>query len=85
MRIDALIGPYRQLPSEQARIMLTDKRFLLDTLESDDPALRDLARKQLQTVLGHPLAFDTQADKDARRQAVEALRRQLLSTPATRP
>jgi hypothetical protein len=57
--------------------------FLLDCLESDDPALRWAAMRHLRKAVGHAVVFDVNQPAGARAAAVDRLREQLA--PATRP
>lgn len=78
-RIDAIVAPYQTLDAEQAKALRLDRRFLLDTMENEDPALRRLALKQLQETTGQAIQFDVDAPREQRKQALQQLRRQLLA------
>jgi hypothetical protein len=83
-RMDALIAPYKPLPDEDAARLRKDRFFLIDCLYGDDVQIRTWALGELQKSMRMPVAFDLNAPKGKREEAVGKLRAMILGT-ATRP
>lgn len=81
-RIDRALLPYAKLSLKEVLRMRSDPGFLLDCLYSDDAALRKAAIERLRQIVRPDLAFDVNADPEARSVAVDALRAQLVPTPS---
>ena len=62
-----------------------DPSFLLDCLRIDDPEIARSALRQLAKVTGKPIRLDLSAPAARRRQAIAALRAELIRRPATLP
>lgn len=81
-QIDVLLEPYRRLSKSEAEAMLNNVDFLLNTLASEDPALRRLGLGRLEEKLGRKVAIDIDAPLADRLKAIAELRGQATSRPA---
>jgi hypothetical protein len=79
-RVDELLGAAWPLEQAAAKKIGSDLSFVIDCLDLDDPALRDLACKRLEKLTGHAMSPQLlSADAAVRRQAVDALRDKWLT------
>jgi hypothetical protein len=84
-RIDHFLAAHATLTPGELEIAANDPAFLLDCMDDDNPAVRADATHALERRIGRKVNFDPSADGAARAQAVDALRIELLKTPATKP
>jgi hypothetical protein len=82
-RIDAFLAKFKLIPQDEVRRLRTDRDFLLDCLNSDDPAIRQAALASLRQVTGKEIKFDPAGDSDARLAAIARLRDQFGTPPST--
>lgn len=86
-RIDAALDRQRHRTLDDPKAARSDINFLLDCLEDDDPAVRASAKRDLEKLLRHPVAFDPACSPADRTTAADALRKALRDardpTPAT--
>jgi hypothetical protein len=79
-RVDELLNSAWPLEKAAAERIGADLAFVIDCLDLDDPALRDLARKRLEKLTGQATPPQLlSADAAVRRQAVDALREKWLT------
>ena len=84
--VDEFLAEYLPLSKEDVARLKGSPNFLLDTLASEDPALRNLALSQLQNVVMTNVEFDPEASPDARAAQLQKLRAALgVTPPATAP
>ncbi len=76
-RLDALIVAQAPLPPDEAGRLRSDVPFLLDCLNSEEPAVRAAALERLRLVCREPIYFDPAIAPAARGPAVAALREKL--------
>jgi len=75
--VDSLLESYVLVSNDQAAKLREDLDFLIDTLSSDDPQLRQLAWQRLEKLTNVQVQFDPAADPAARADAIERLRASL--------
>lgn len=80
-RIDAVIAAHASLTRTEAARRRRQVRFLLDCLNSDDPAIRAAGLEHLREVLTEPVEFDLSLPVPARSAAVASLREKLEESP----
>ena len=88
-RLDTFIASERRRSVDDPAALRREPTFLIECLEDEDPAVRVTAKKSLEEVVGHAVAFDLQADAGQRSVAAERLRDSLKAelgvAPTTRP
>lgn len=84
-RVDAFLGAYHPVKTDEAVRLGTDVDFLLDCLYSDDATVRQLASAQLARVTGKRISLDPRLDEADRAAAVANLRSKLAPPPTTEP
>lgn len=83
-RIDSFLASYKPVTDEEAKRLREDVNFLADCLyENDDFVVRS-ALARLRAIVAQEIPFDNGLRDDARRNAVNQLRRKLTSA-TTRP
>jgi hypothetical protein len=80
-RIDEILDANRPITGADAERLGTDKAFLIDCLELDDPDARAAAVAKLQRVIGAPIEVGANAPPAERRAKADALRAKWLPTP----
>jgi len=75
------------LNDNRIQVLKTDKKFLLDCLQSRDEAVRRAAAAQLQAVVGQPIDYDPAGTPAGRGVQTHRLRQLLIATtqPSTQP
>jgi hypothetical protein len=85
-QLDAVLGSQSFLSRKEADRLIGDVDFLLDCLYSADADVREVALKHLRAKAQKEIAFDVNADYEARASQVEGLRAQLSpGKPTTKP
>jgi hypothetical protein len=82
-RVDAFLAKFKPSNDVEAKRLRGDRDFLLDCLFSDDAQIRELAFKQLQSVVGRPIEFDLKASSQQRLDSIRRLRASIGATPTT--
>jgi WD40 repeat protein len=85
-RVSRLLAGRSRLTAKQVTGLRDDRSFLLDCLEADEAPVRQAALMRLREVTkaeGLAVEFDPDAPPDARRSALEKLRRRLLNAAGT--
>jgi hypothetical protein len=84
--VDEFLAEYLPLSKEDVARLKRSPDFLLDTLASEDPALRKLALAQLKDVVRTNVDFDPDASPGARTAQLRKLRAAIgATTPASAP
>jgi len=81
-RIDAFVAKFKLETDEHVARMRVDRDFLIDCLNSDEPAIRAAALAQLHQVTGRAITFDLNADPAHRQTAIDELRED-MGAPTT--
>jgi len=84
-RVDAFLGAYHPVKTDEAVRLGTDVDFLLDCLYSDDATIRQLAESRLARVTGKRVSVNPHLSESDRTAAVANLRAQLAPPPTTEP
>ncbi len=79
--VDTFLAEYLPLSPEDAARLRQSTDFLLDTLASEDAALRRLAWAQLKKVVSQPMSFDPDADAQQRNAQIQSIRSALAGVP----
>ena len=82
-RIDAFLSRFKLISDAEVNRLRHESDFLLDCLNSDDPPIRQAALNMLRQVTGKQIAFDLDAAPASRLAAIDRLRAEVGTTPAT--
>jgi hypothetical protein len=82
-RLDAFLSRFKLISDAEVNRLRHESDFLLDCLNSDQPAIRQAALNMLRQVTGKPIAFDLDAAPESRLAAIDRLRAQVGTAPAT--
>jgi hypothetical protein len=87
-RLLTFVSRHRHQPAATAAAQRRDPAFLIDCLESFDPAVRMVARAELEKVVGKSIKFDPTLPEEAVAAAADVVRKEILAptaVPQTQP